>query len=431
MKKRGWILPTLAEFFPSKPTLHGINVNRGQKICIRLRPAHDPHSFLSLDDSLIGTMLHELTHNVRGPHVSRFLSASHLTPLTSRRLQDDIFYKQLDDLWVEYDALRASGYEGEGFLGRGTRVGLGVGHDKGVSLEEARRKALKKFEERERVARLLGKGGKLGGAIPDHRGKRMGDILAEVSAASFLTTAVAKAHLFLTLQAAERRQRDAKACGHSDDHNHLPPELQAEVDQSAKDSRSVMVDLTQDGDGDDEPYVADGEASNGSKDVKPDLGAIESSPELEILPVVPAKRPASSSSSKSTSNRVPQPKPPNSKAPPQPEFRPPPTAVKKPFLVKPPPNPSSAWTCPTCTFDNISPLSLACECCLTEHPESVSVALADSWSKARVVASTSAAAGGTVEIDEGWICHQCGLLNEHQFWTCNMCAAVKQSSSRG
>ncbi|ORY66933.1 WLM domain-domain-containing protein [Leucosporidium creatinivorum] len=386
MKKHGWILPTLAEFFPSKPNLLGINVNGGQKICIRLRPAHDPHSFLSLDDSLVGTMLHELTHNVRGPH-------------------DDIFYKQLDALWTEYDALRASGYEGEGFLGRGTRVGVGVGHDKGVSLEEARRKALKKFEERERVARLLGKGGKLGGAVPDHRGKRMGDILAE---------------------AAERRQRDAKACGHSDDHNHLPPELQAEVDQSAKDSRSVMIDLTQE---EEDPYLPAGEASTSTssgskaapKDKKPDLGAIESSPELEILPVVPAKRAAPSSSSQAIS----------SKAPPQPKPRPPTTSVKKPPLAKPPPAPSSAWTCPTCTFDNISPLSLACECCLTERPETVTVALADSSSKARILASTSAAAGGTVEIDEGWMCHQCGLLNEHQFWTCKVCAAVKQSSSRG
>lgn len=44
----------------------GININRGQKICIRLRPANDPNSFLPLEEELIGTMLHELTHNHRG-----------------------------------------------------------------------------------------------------------------------------------------------------------------------------------------------------------------------------------------------------------------------------------------------------------------------------------------------------------------------------
>jgi hypothetical protein len=48
-------------------------------------------------------------------------------------------------------------------------------------MEEARKKALKKLEERDRLQRLLGKGGKLGGAAPNMKGKRLGDILAEVS----------------------------------------------------------------------------------------------------------------------------------------------------------------------------------------------------------------------------------------------------------
>lgn len=161
MKKHGWHLPVLSEFFPKNPGLLGININGGAKICIRLRPADDPSSFLPLEESLIGTMLHELTHNVRGPH-------------------DDVFFKQLDALQDEYDELRAKGYSGEGFLGRGNRVGEGVAHDTGVSIREAREKALRNFEERERVRKVLGKGGRLGGATPETRGKRMGDILAEV-----------------------------------------------------------------------------------------------------------------------------------------------------------------------------------------------------------------------------------------------------------
>ncbi|GAA6025692.1 hypothetical protein JCM11491_005225 [Sporobolomyces phaffii] len=116
MRVHGWVLPTLAEFFPKNPNLLGININRGQKICIRLRPAHDPHSFLPLEEELIGTMLHELTHNHRGPH-------------------DEVFNKFLDGLWNEYDALAAKGYAGEGFLGHGRRVGEGVAHDAGVGRE--------------------------------------------------------------------------------------------------------------------------------------------------------------------------------------------------------------------------------------------------------------------------------------------------------
>jgi hypothetical protein len=37
----------------------GIDVNHGQKIYIRLRPAHRPDTFLDEED-LIGTMLHEV-----------------------------------------------------------------------------------------------------------------------------------------------------------------------------------------------------------------------------------------------------------------------------------------------------------------------------------------------------------------------------------
>jgi len=38
-----------------------VNINRGQKIQIRLRPQEDQNTFLPWE-SLLGTMLHELTH---------------------------------------------------------------------------------------------------------------------------------------------------------------------------------------------------------------------------------------------------------------------------------------------------------------------------------------------------------------------------------
>lgn len=404
MKKHGWVLPILAEFFPTQTNLLGINCNRGAKICIRLRPAHDPNSFLPLEESLIGTMLHELTHNLRGPH-------------------DQIFYKHLDELTEEYEKLRASGYDGEGFLGKGSRVGLGVGHDKGVSLEEARRRALKKLEERERVARLLGKGGKLGGAVPDMRGKRMGDVLAEVNSFPVLVTAPADS--FCPSQAAERRQRDAKACGHSDEHEKLPAELQAEVDRSAAESRSVMIDLTKDSDDEEDYYPQAGPSgarSSGQQeagDVKPDIGGgggRSSSPELEIHPPpprVPAKRPPPPATASS-----------GNKAPSLPRARPPPRP--KPAAA------AAAWTCPTCTFDNASALSLACECCLTQRPEEVTVALgSSSTSKSAAGGRGGGGGGGGFVLEEGWACESCSTLNEDLFWTCRVCARVKSSSVRG
>jgi len=50
-----------------------------------------------------------------------------------------------------------------------------------MSLREAREKALKNFEEKERLRKLLGTGGKLGGKAIETKGRRMGDILADVS----------------------------------------------------------------------------------------------------------------------------------------------------------------------------------------------------------------------------------------------------------
>lgn len=82
----------LDQFFPSNPSLLGMNKNAGQQILIRLRPAHSEDTFLELDD-LMGTMLHELTHNIFGPH-------------------DDKFYAFLKVLTAEFDALIAGGYSG-------------------------------------------------------------------------------------------------------------------------------------------------------------------------------------------------------------------------------------------------------------------------------------------------------------------------------
>ncbi|KAF9579648.1 hypothetical protein BGW38_004015, partial [Lunasporangiospora selenospora] len=93
MKAHGWKIHTLAEFYPKH--LLGMNTNRGYKIQLCLRSHMDETTFLPWDD-ILGTMLHELTHNIRGPH-------------------DELFYKALDNLNDEYDRLVLdTGYVGKG-----------------------------------------------------------------------------------------------------------------------------------------------------------------------------------------------------------------------------------------------------------------------------------------------------------------------------
>ncbi|KAG6830343.1 hypothetical protein H0H92_001136 [Tricholoma furcatifolium] len=193
MRKHGWKLPVLAEFFPDNPNLLGLNINGGQKICIRLRPAHAPDTFYDEDD-LVQTMLHELTHNVHGPH-------------------DDKFYKFLSGLQDEYDALQRSGYAGEGFFSEGRRLGANVSHDLPPHL--ARAKALEAAEKRRQTARVLGSGGRLGGRI-NTKGLTPRELAA---------------------QAAERRARDEKSCASG-------VVADREAAKAAKESIEDVIDLT-------------------------------------------------------------------------------------------------------------------------------------------------------------------------------------------
>eukprot|EP01038_Epipyxis_sp_PR26KG_P016786 gene16786-22973_t len=81
MIKMKWKVKILKEFYPTQPSLLGLNVNRGSSIMIRLREAENQTLFLPWE-SLLGTMIHELTHNMIGEHSAEF-------------------YRTVDKLWDE------------------------------------------------------------------------------------------------------------------------------------------------------------------------------------------------------------------------------------------------------------------------------------------------------------------------------------------
>jgi DNA-dependent metalloprotease WSS1 len=58
MRQRGWRVGTLCEFYPHQSNLLGLNVNGGQKICLRLRYPSDERQFLPVEE-VVDTMLHE------------------------------------------------------------------------------------------------------------------------------------------------------------------------------------------------------------------------------------------------------------------------------------------------------------------------------------------------------------------------------------
>ncbi|KAJ7530322.1 hypothetical protein O6H91_15G089300 [Diphasiastrum complanatum] len=105
MRKRKWKVRLLTEFCPSNPSLLGLNIGGGQEIRIRVRRPGWESEFFRFED-LVGTMLHELTHNEHGPH-------------------DAKFYKLLDEVTKECEELMAKGISGtgQGFDGQGKRLG--------------------------------------------------------------------------------------------------------------------------------------------------------------------------------------------------------------------------------------------------------------------------------------------------------------------
>jgi hypothetical protein len=118
----------------------GVNYNRGQKICLRLRYPSDRNQFLPIEQ-VVDTMLHELSHNVHGPHDAKFHA----------------LWNQLRD---EHEGLVMKGYTGEGFLSEGHRLGGG----RNIPMHEARRLARASAEKRRTLA--AGSGQRLGGIGP-------------------------------------------------------------------------------------------------------------------------------------------------------------------------------------------------------------------------------------------------------------------------
>ncbi|EMG47244.1 WSS1 DNA-dependent metalloprotease WSS1 [Candida maltosa Xu316] len=174
----------LREMFPKQANLLGLNVNYGSKILLRLRHHHNDRSFLSIEE-IVETFLHELTHNLYGPH-------------------DKKFYDFLDKLKTRYDDIKyrrvATNYfTEENVLGRSRLPGS-------TNLISVREKRLQVFDK----PRYMG-GSKVLGTSSDSKitktpKPRPKDMKQAI------------------LEAAERRLRDSKWCHSENPQNEEVPD---------------------------------------------------------------------------------------------------------------------------------------------------------------------------------------------------------------
>ncbi|KAJ8330926.1 hypothetical protein O5D80_000945 [Batrachochytrium dendrobatidis] len=178
MKLHNFRVGSLQEFYPTNPNLLGLNVNHGQVIRIRLRHAFDDNQFLEFHD-LIGTMLHELAHNVHGPH-------------------DAKFYKFLDRLFDNYERSQDAG-----FRSNGNRLG-----GRHVTEDQFKKESIAAAEKRRKLNTMM---------IPVG-GRKLGT-------RSELDNIMTPAQL--AAMAAERRAQDSKWCGiGSDECDHSQKDME-------------------------------------------------------------------------------------------------------------------------------------------------------------------------------------------------------------
>ncbi|KAK1755324.1 WLM domain-containing protein [Echria macrotheca] len=403
MRARGWKVGELAEFYPEQQNLLGLNVNRGQRILLRLRYPGDRNQFLPVEQ-VTDTMLHELSHIVHGPH-------------------DAKFHALWDQLRDEHQNLALKGYTGEGFLSDGHRLG-----GRRVPIEEARRLARAAAEKRRTLS--AGSGKRLGGAAP-----RPGQDIRNV-----------------IVSAIERRNRTLQGCGNT---NHNEREIQEISDSATRNGfktkaeedaaneaaiAQALWELVQEderakyGDGYIPPTAENptgnggGAVLDGGRTAKPTLPQASSS-----RTTGPSNRTASGSSSKGNESisKPPVPTATKPRLPPEPEL----------------PQEEDIWECEVCTLHNPASF-LICEACTTERSASNSRDLAmkaaarNKRTRTTVDPSSSPVKtppaakrrteGGssqqTASVSNTWQCSFCGNLMDRQWWTCSICGKMKDSS---
>ncbi|KAK5736123.1 hypothetical protein LTR17_007645 [Elasticomyces elasticus] len=471
MRKRGWKVQILAEFLPQESNLLGLNVNRGYKICIRLRYHNNPDLFLPTEE-VVDTMLHELSHNVWGEH-------------------DSNFHKLWDELRDEHEALVRKGYTGEGFLSEGHRVG-GSRHGSVPPPHEMRRLARASAEKRSAQGKLgKGSGQRLGGA-PIHQhgsdvrqviadsitrrntvdkgcasGRQDAGKLADQAANNTFSTkaeeddandrAIAQA-LFELMELEEERNITNGTFSKQPTDGGLAWSPGSGLYDSVNDQKPSPVSPQQHPTEDEQlkwalQHSMSAAPSGGMSPVSPlspEFPSIDQTVSAPAAPT-PLKQVATADSSQAQGTRSDNTitveddsdsdedveEPPRKVQATNRPAQTPTTSLRSPAVevdISDPFNPDE-WTCDVCTC--INPIQyLSCDACATERPQGAG-ATAQSTNRPTTARRTNTPALSRTIAPRpapvqnqrlGWNCGFCGAWHEHKWWTCTACGTMKSES---
>jgi hypothetical protein len=399
MRQRNWRVGTLCEFYPEESNLLGLNINRNEKICLRLRYPGDERQFLPIEQ-VTDTMLHELCHYVHGPH-------------------DQHFHALWDQLRDEHEALVRKGYTGEGFLSDGKRLG-----GQRIPMHEAKRRARAAAERRKVLT--AGSGQRLGGA-PVMRGVDIRRVIAD---------------------AAQRRINIEKGCASGTDKGRqIAREVEVkregttttkaeDDDENEQMIMQAYIDLIQEEEAEKygQGYAPPSESNpSGMRGTTSPPGynhpLLEDQANMEKILKQP-RAPAVPTGTKPSATKS------------EPRRSGPPID-----LTQAPDYPPDTWTCDICTL--VNPIQfLTCDACTTERPSKFSdnptypprptsrnnydterpnglkqrLNVLDSIAKLKEQEARKPAK------PMGWTCSRCGNWMEQQWWTCANCGNMKDSS---
>lgn len=436
MRKRGWKVGTLAEFLPDEPQLLGLNINRTERILIRLRYHHDSRQFLSMEQ-VTDTLLHELSHIVFGPHNADFNNL-------------------WNELREEHQSLLMKGYTGEGFLSQGKKLG-----GRRVPLDEMRRQARLAAEKRKATTNPNAGGHRLGGSSPAGRAVDMRKVIADAaSRRSSITEGCASgsAEVGRLLNQQERGGFRTKA--EQDDANDYAIAQALQDLMYEEEMQRLGAPTGSGGLSWDPQHGLSFDSNPPSRTSSPAPNALSGLDRSnnEGLPFPPSTtlsqltndrssnpptRPTSrlvmepSRASHPTSGRVPgrliseeEEQLRNKQLPPTP---PPTTLDPPPAIVN-----MDEWACPQCTLHN--PLNyLACEACgleqppqpIPEHQRFGPAHAAPALPKPPPQSGLRGQGATPFEPARGrlgWNCLECGTFMENQWWTCSLCGTMKIDS---
>ncbi|KAF1835404.1 WLM-domain-containing protein [Decorospora gaudefroyi] len=442
MRKRGWKVRTLAEFLPDEPQLLGLNINRTERILIRLRYHHDSRQFLSMEQ-VTDTLLHELSHIMFGPHNADFNN----------------LWNELRD---EHQSLLMKGYTGEGFLSQGQKLG-----GRRMPLDEMRRQARTAAEKRKSTTNANAGGHRLGGAGPVGRDVDMRKIIADAaSRRSSITEGCASGSSEAGRLANQQEQDGFRTTAEQDDANDWAIAQALQDLMYDEEMQRLGAPTGRGGLSWDPQNGLQFDSNQSSRTTSPTQsspGGLSSSTLTTTQPYPtrstshpsqsrPLSRLVTQSSSRTTSTRLPTSirTPPrlisqdeeqrrNKQLPPTPP-PPSPTPPLSPQPLTVPTDPTK-WACPQCTLHN--PLDyLACEACGLEQPPqpipehnrfepSSSSHTAPSLPQPPPLSSLRGQGATPFEPARGrlgWNCLNCGTFMESEWWTCSLCGTMKADS---